>query len=192
MIITDLDGRRRHPHLLALPPAESDHGPHGPAKRKYHEDAPPPAARRTDPRRLYGGPAIANAGAGGLELMTDLHSGAGRNLPAQALGAPGLAGRTHPVDLARAQLQIYLPGAGGVVAQRERLAEGHGRVTSVDEFRIPAGTIVSLTARTASSSASWTTANTFSRSGRGPAVSIESTKLMRMTCRVSATQPPRT
>ncbi len=90
--------------------------------------------------------AAASAAQNSPDLMTDLRTVPGRELPSHALAAPGLAGRVHPAALAYARLQLRLPGTGSVVAQRKRVAESQGRVTWVGEFDGLPGSMVSLTA----------------------------------------------
>jgi fibronectin type 3 domain-containing protein len=90
--------------------------------------------------------ATAAAGPNGPELLTDLRSVPGRALPSHAIAAPGLAGRVHPAALAYARLQLRLPGAGSVIAQRMRVAESQGRMTWVGEFEGLPGSMISLTA----------------------------------------------
>ncbi|MGD8483026.1 MAG: zinc-dependent metalloprotease family protein, partial [Gammaproteobacteria bacterium] len=90
--------------------------------------------------------APASAAPNSPELMSDLRTVPGRELPSHALAAPGLAGRVHPAALAYARLQLRLPGVGSAIAQRKRVAESQGRVTWVGEFEGLPGSMVSLTA----------------------------------------------
>ena len=62
--------------------------------------------------------APASAAPNSPELMSDLRTVPGRELPSHALAAPGLAGRVHPAALAYARLQLRLPGVGSAIAQR--------------------------------------------------------------------------